>query len=31
MKKGGNSWIDNVDDFVDAFYILKTLQIKEKL
>lgn len=31
MKKGGKNWIDNVDDFIDAFWVLRTLQIKEKL
>jgi hypothetical protein len=31
MKKGGKTWIDNVDDFVDAFFVLRTLQTKEKL
>jgi len=31
MKKGGNSWIDNVDDFVDSYWILETLRKKENL
>jgi hypothetical protein len=29
MKKGGKTWIDNVDDFVDSFWVLETLRKKE--
>lgn len=29
MKKGGKSWIDNVDDIVDSYFAIKTLQVKE--
>jgi len=29
-KKGGTTWIDNVDDLVDAYWILETLKQKEK-
>jgi len=31
MKKGGNNYIDGLDDFVDAYFVLKTLQLKENL
>jgi hypothetical protein len=29
-KKGGATWIDNVDDFVDSYWVLETLRQKEK-
>lgn len=25
LKKGGNNWIDHLDDFVDSYYLVKTL------
>jgi CRISPR/Cas system endoribonuclease Cas6 (RAMP superfamily) len=31
MKKGGKNYIDHVDDLVDAFWVLQTTIIKEKL
>lgn len=31
MKKGGKNYIDHVDDLVDAFWVLQTTMIKEKL
>jgi hypothetical protein len=30
-KKGGITWIDNVDDLVDSYFVLETLRQKEKL
>jgi len=29
MKKGGKSWIDLLDDFVDSYFVLQTLRKKE--
>ena len=31
MKKGGKTWIDGVDDFVDSYFVLETLRRKENL
>jgi hypothetical protein len=31
MKKGGKNYIDHLDDLVDAFWVLQTTIIKEKL
>lgn len=31
MKRGGNNWIDLVDDLVDSYFTLKTLRLKEGL
>jgi hypothetical protein len=31
MKKGGKSFIDHVDDLVDAFFVLQTMMIKENI
>jgi hypothetical protein len=31
MKKGGKSWIDHVDDLVDAYWVLQTVLIKESI
>jgi hypothetical protein len=30
-KKGGISWIDNVDDLVDSYWVLETFRKKEKI
>jgi len=31
MKKGGKNFIDHLDDLVDAFWVLETMRIKNKL
>jgi hypothetical protein len=31
MKKGGNNYIDHLDDLIDSYFVLETLRLKENL
>ena len=31
MKKGGNNYVDHLDDLVDSYWVLETLRDKENI